>query len=63
MKLVWVSAATHRSGAAVLVIVGAHFRKHLASLEDILLYTVLVSCPQTWSFWSIRENTSTWRGR
>jgi len=52
MKLVWVSAATHRSGAAVLVIVGAHFRKHLASLEDILLYTVLVSRPHAWSFWA-----------
>ena len=30
------------SGAAVLVVVGAHFRPALASLEDILLYTVLV---------------------
>ena len=43
MKLLWVSGvAAHKSGAAVLVVVGAHFRPAVASLEDILLYTVLV---------------------
>lgn len=42
MRLLWVSGAAHRSGAAVLVVVGAHFRGTLASLEDILLYIVLV---------------------
>ena len=34
--------ARHRSGARVVMVVGAHFRPALASLEDILLYTVLV---------------------
>jgi hypothetical protein len=36
------SCAKPCSGAAVLIVVGAHFRSALASLEDILLYAVLV---------------------
>lgn len=43
MRLLWVSPrAEHRSGASVVVVVGAHFRTELASLEDILLYSIKV---------------------
>lgn len=41
MRLVWVSPmATHRSGASVVMVVGAHYRAELAPLEDIMLHVV-----------------------
>mmetsp|Transcript_17711 Transcript_17711/g.53258 ORF Transcript_17711/g.53258 Transcript_17711/m.53258 type:complete len:394 (-) Transcript_17711:1515-2696(-) len=41
MRLLWVSSTGHhRSGAAVLIVVGAHYRPKIATTEDILLFTV-----------------------
>lgn len=43
MRLLWVSSTGHhRSGAAVLIVVGAHYRPKIATTEDILLFTVKV---------------------
>ena len=43
-----VDGVARRADGAVLVVVGAHFRSALASLEDILLYTVLVRGAAGW---------------